>query len=47
MRKSLDETMKYMTKLQRVIKDLMDYTEFEIYDGLSDYDIDGNNPGNL
>lgn len=47
MKKSLDETMKYMTKLQRVIKDLMDYTEFEIYDGLSDYDIDGNNPGYL
>lgn len=47
MGKSLDETMKYMTKLQNVIKDLMDYTEFEIYDGLSDYDIDGNNPGEL
>jgi len=47
MEKSLDETMKYMTKLQRVIKDLMNYTEFEIYDGLSDYDIDRNNPGEL
>ena len=29
MGKSLDETMKYMTKLQSVIKDLMNYTEFE------------------
>ena len=47
MEKSLDETMKYMTKLQRVIKDLMNYTDFEIYDGLSDYDIDRNNPGEL
>ncbi len=47
MKKSLDETMKYISKLQRTIKDLMDYTEFEKYDELSDYDIDENNPGEL
>lgn len=47
MKKSLDETMKYMTELQRAIKDLMNYTEFEVYDELYDYDIDENNPGDL